>query len=69
MPWLRAAAAPRLRPLASSRMRGSGAYAELLRQRFQKAARRHGFDRRQMPQRTDLFRPPRDGGQMELFGS
>jgi DNA repair photolyase len=55
-------------PEFGSRMRGSGAYAQLLRQRFQNAARRHGFDRRQMPQRTDLFRPPWEGGQMELFG-
>ena len=56
-------------PEFGSRMRGAGHYAALLRQRFQTASRRHGFDRRQMPQRTDLFRPPRLNGQMELFGA
>ena len=55
-------------PQFGSRFRGKGIYAELIRQRFQNASRRHGFDRRQMPQRTDLFRPPRLDGQMELFG-
>ena len=55
-------------PEFGSRMRGAGPYAELIRQRFHKASRRHGFDRRQLPQRTDLFRPPRLDGQMELFG-
>ena len=54
-------------PEFGSRMRGSGALAQLTAQRFRTASRRHGFDRRQMPQRTDLFRPPRLGGQMELF--
>jgi hypothetical protein len=48
-------------------MRGSGAYAELIRQRFAKASRRYGFDRRRIPQRTDLFRPPRLDGQLDLF--
>ena len=56
-------------PEFGSRMRGAGPFAELIRQRFQKASRRHGFDRRQMPQRTDLFRPPRLDGQFDLFGS
>ena len=55
-------------PEFGSRMRGAGPFAELIRQRFRQASRRHGFDRRQMPQRTDLFRPPRLDGQMELFG-
>ena len=55
-------------PEFGSRMRGEGAYAALIRQRFARASRRHGFDRRQLPQRTDLFRPPRLDGQMELFG-
>ena len=54
-------------PEFGSRMRGAGPFAELIRQRFRQASRRHGFDRRQMPQRTDLFRPPRLDGQMELF--
>jgi DNA repair photolyase len=55
-------------PEFGSRMRGAGPFAELIRQRFHKASRRHGFDHRQMPQRTDLFRPPRLDGQTELFG-
>ena len=54
-------------PEFGSRMRGAGVYAELIRQRFRQASRRQGFDRRQMPQRTDLFRTPRLSGQMELF--
>ena len=54
-------------PGFGSRMRGAGPFAELIRQRFHKASRRHGFDRRQMPQRTDLFRPPRTDGQLDLF--
>ena len=54
-------------PEFGSRMRGAGPFAELIRQRFRQASRRHGFDRRQMPQRTDLFRPPRLDGQMELW--
>jgi DNA repair photolyase len=54
-------------PEFGSRMRGSGAYAELIRQRFAKASRRYGFDRRRIPQRTDLFRPPRLDGQLDLF--
>jgi DNA repair photolyase len=54
-------------PEFGSRMRGSGAYAELIRQRFAKASRRYGFDRRRIPQRTDLFQPPRLDGQLDLF--
>ena len=50
-------------------MRGAGPFAELIRAALpDQASRRHGFDRRQMPQRTDLFRPPRLDGQLELFG-
>ena len=56
-------------PEFGSRMRGAGHFAELIRHRFKTASRRHGFDGRQMPQRTDLFRPPRLDGQMELFGA
>jgi DNA repair photolyase len=55
-------------PEFGSRMRGAGPFAELIRQRFHNASRRHGFDRRQLPQRTDLFRPPCRDGQLELFG-
>ncbi|MFL5336287.1 MAG: PA0069 family radical SAM protein [Geminicoccaceae bacterium] len=56
-------------PEFGSRMRGSGVFAQLITDRFRTASRRHGFDRRQMPQRTDLFRPPRLDGQFDLFGA
>lgn len=49
-----------------SRMRGQGPWAELLRTRFQIAARRHGLDRERIALRTDRFRPP-PGPQGELF--
>jgi DNA repair photolyase len=45
-------------PDFGSRMRGTGAYAELLRARFAAAKRRFGLDRRLPPLRTDLFRRP-----------
>ncbi len=49
------------------RMRGSGAMAELIENRFAKALRDHGVDRDTRPTnlRTDLFRPP--GHQENLF--
>jgi len=40
------------------RQRGTGAYAELLRQRFRIAAKRLGLNRRRPGLRTDLFRRP-----------
>ena len=41
------------------RMRGQGQYADLLRQRFERACRRHGLNRGTRPQlKTTLFRPP-----------
>ena len=51
-------------------MRGSAVRSpQLIAQRFARPrSRRHGFDRRQLPQRTDLFRPPRLDGQLDLFG-
>ncbi len=49
-----------------SRFRGKGVYAELIAQRFARALARHGLDRRLRPQRTDLFRPPRDEAQLSL---
>jgi len=51
-----------------SRMRGQGAWAELLRTRFLIARRRYGVERNgeKMQLRTDLFHPPR-GPQGELF--
>jgi DNA repair photolyase len=53
-------------PQFGSRFRGKGIYADLIAQRFAKAMSRHGLDRRARPQRTDLFRPPRDDGQLAL---
>lgn len=54
-------------PEFGSRFRGQGLYAQLIAQRFAKAMARHGLDRRSRPQRTDLFRPPRDDGQLSLL--
>lgn len=56
-------------PAFGSRMVGSGPYANLIQQRFRKAASRLGLTTR--PQRLALnhFRPPRGGGrQLGLFG-
>lgn len=49
-----------------SRMRGSGAWADLLRTRFEKAVKRHGLGQARAVLRRDLFRPP-DGAQMRLL--
>jgi DNA repair photolyase len=49
-----------------SRMRGQGAWAELLRTRFEIAARRFGLGESKFPMRTDLFQPP-EGAQMRLL--
>ena len=50
------------------RMRGEGAYAEMVARRFKAAARRLGLDRPSPPLRSDLFRvPPRVGDQLRLF--
>ncbi|WP_204114330.1 PA0069 family radical SAM protein [Shimia biformata] len=50
------------------RMRGEGIHAEMIAQRFRKAAARLGLDKGLPPLRTDLFLPPlaRDG-QLALF--
>lgn len=50
------------------RMRGTGAWAQLLRDRFRLACRKHGIsrDRELPPLDTTLFRPPSRGGQMSL---
>ncbi|WDR06527.1 PA0069 family radical SAM protein [Devosia rhodophyticola] len=51
-----------------SRMRGEGAYATLLRQRFEKARARYGLDQKLPALRSDLFEPPRlEDRQMSLF--
>jgi DNA repair photolyase len=49
-----------------TRMRGQGPWAELLRVRFEAAARKHGLNRHKAELRTDLFRPPA-GPQLRLF--
>ena len=52
------------------RMKGSGEYAELLRQRFQLALRRYGLKQRVHDLDTSRFhRPERSGDQLELFGA
>ncbi|MFB2531865.1 PA0069 family radical SAM protein [Paracoccus sp. p4-l81] len=54
-------------PRFGSRMRGEGVEADLMRARFQIAARRLGFPGH-APLRTDLFRvPPMPGDQLDLF--
>lgn len=45
------------------RMKGTGPYADLIRQRFRIAAERLGLSRRGRPVRTDMFRPPPKPGQ------
>ena len=54
----------------SQRMKGGGPVADLIRQRFRRAATQLGLTVDRAPLRTDLFQPPaRAGAQMELFGS
>jgi DNA repair photolyase len=50
-----------------SRMRGTGVFAQLLRQRFDAACRRHGLVRSERELDVAQFRPPRPGGQLDLF--
>lgn len=51
------------------RMRGEGHHAQMIGQRFARAARRLGLDRALPPLRCDLFRTPVPrGAQMDLFG-
>ena len=49
-----------------SRMRGSGPWADLLRTRFDLAARRCGLARSKFALRSDLFEPPA-GDQLRLL--
>nr|WP_323764709.1 PA0069 family radical SAM protein [Marinovum sp.] len=50
------------------RMRGEGAYAEIIAARFRRKARALGLDRRVAPLRCDLFAPPGQAGdQLSLF--
>jgi DNA repair photolyase len=48
-------------PTFGRRMRGQGAYAELIAKRFALATRRLGLNRSSTPLRTDLFEPPAEG--------
>jgi DNA repair photolyase len=51
------------------RMRGNGAFAELIAQRFRRACRRLGLDREPPPLNCRSFIPPaRAGNQLDLFG-
>lgn len=49
------------------RMRGEGAYAEMVAVRFRAAARRFGLDRKTAPLRCDLFAPPAKPGDQLSF--
>ena len=49
-----------------SRMRGQGAWADLLKTRFEIAAKKYGLRQAKFPLRTDLFQPP-EGDQMRLL--
>jgi DNA repair photolyase len=50
-----------------SRMTGQGVWAQLLRQRFDKACARLGYERDRIPLDLSQFRPPATPGQGELF--
>jgi DNA repair photolyase len=52
----------------ATRMKGAGPWADLIRQRFDKACVRLGLGRGRFDLREDLFRPPpADGRQLDLF--
>lgn len=53
----------------ATRMKGSGAWSQLMEQRFRKAATRLGFNAKKTKLRFDTgqFRPPAQGGQATLF--
>jgi DNA repair photolyase len=51
----------------ATRMKGSGPWAELVRQRFEKATRRLGFNRERVELDTAQFRRPAAAGQGQLF--
>lgn len=54
-------------PRFFSRMTGQGAWAELIRLRFDMAVRKLGLDRERMPLRSDLFRRCSSDRQLGLF--
>ena len=51
----------------ATRMKGSGLWAELIAQRFEKATRRIGFNQERIPMNLSAFRPPGVAGQGSLF--
>jgi hypothetical protein len=51
----------------ATRMKGGGPWADLVRQRFDKACARLGVGGGRFRLRDDLFRPPRAGPQLDLF--
>ncbi|MEJ6023725.1 PA0069 family radical SAM protein [Ramlibacter sp. PS4R-6] len=51
----------------ATRMKGSGPWAELIAQRFEKAVRRIGFNRERIALDTKQFRRPSPAGQAQLF--
>ncbi|MGH8821161.1 MAG: PA0069 family radical SAM protein [Rhodoferax sp.] len=51
----------------ATRMKGSGQWADLIRQRFEKACLRLGFNRERIELDTSLFRPGEAMGQGSLF--
>jgi DNA repair photolyase len=51
----------------STRMKGSGLWADLIRQRFEKACARLGFNRERIELDLSRFRPPSAAGQSQLF--
>lgn len=55
-------------PDFGTRMRGTGAYAEMMRARFEAGCKRYGLQRDRFVLRGDLFRAPSKARQGELFG-
>jgi DNA repair photolyase len=51
----------------ATRMKGSGLWAELIRQRFEKATNRIGFNRQRITLDLTAFQPPGAAGQASLF--
>ena len=51
----------------ATRMKGTGLWADLIRQRFEKAANRIGFNRERIELDLSAFRPPGAAGQGSLF--
>ena len=57
-------------PQWSTRMKGTGPYAEMLAHRFRMAIKRLGLNQQSKPLITAKFRkPPRSGDQLSLFAS